>query len=122
MADTISPALPPALSIYFPAGTAELTEEAIAALDEAAKEAVSAGAVRVVVVGYDDGAPDQAEGERVAAERAASVGNRLVDRGIDPGLVSLVIKAAAQGPSFIDKRRADVLMEPVKAAGITSGF
>ena len=116
------------ISIYFPSGATMLTDEAKAVLDEAAQVAKDSNAVRVMVVGYDD-APGNAEtSQQIATERAASVGHSLVDRGIDPSIVSVAAAANPAEPTtetraaFIDARRADVIIEPSKAVGITSGF
>lgn len=104
------------IPIYFPSGEIRLTAGAETVLDETAREAQEAHAVRIVVIGYEGGAASEAERASTASARASIIQQALVKRGIDPRLLYVMAAAAPPQagfptPAFITDRRAEVIIE-----------
>ncbi len=103
------------IPIYFPAGAVRLTSDAERVLDETAKEAQEAHAVRILVIGYTGGSAGEADRAQNASARAGLVQQALLRRGIDPRLVYVMASAApvptAAAPAFIAERSAEIIIE-----------
>ena len=74
--------------IVFPSGSAELTEEATATLDELAQLIAATPGASVDVIGHTDNQGDPAANLELSRQRALAVRNHLVTSGIDVLLVN----------------------------------
>ena len=107
---------PVRISIYFQLGDSSLTSEAEAVLDEVVKAVHEGKPARVIIVGHTDKSGSVEVNRRIAAERAAVVRQGLIDRGLDPGAISVLSAesqpSAGESPDFISERRTDVVIVP----------
>ena len=111
-----SASTPQVIAIYFPSGKAELTEQALAVIDETAKLAREQPSTQIVVVGRTDSSGSDETNDRIAMERATNTRDALIERDIDPANVTVISRPAREArgtpDNFITERRADVIISP----------
>lgn len=82
--------------VQFEKGKAALTKESQTILEQAYISLVLNPELRVEIVGYTDNTGDPAKNDRLSLERANSVREWLVKRGIDPGRLLTVGKGSRE--------------------------
>lgn len=70
------------LSVYFPRGSAEITESAMSTIAENAQRLAAQARQSLLLVGFTDDFSGSAEASELAERRAAAVKGRLVDLGV----------------------------------------
>lgn len=119
-------------SVYFPIGASHLTPAASEFLDEVARRLRTAHEAQAVIVGYADRTGNTEINRRIAAARAFSVENALLERGVAAEQLRIVAETRAMtaqnGTSdtgqvatpvrFIGMRRADVLAVSAQSLGM----
>ena len=108
------------IPIYFPAGTPRLTQEAEDVLDEAVNRAHDLRSSRIVIVGYAPANLSRGERANLPSAQTSLIRDSLIDRGISPGTLYVMVSAAtpepdSAAPSFIAERRADIIIERSRA-------
>jgi outer membrane protein OmpA-like peptidoglycan-associated protein len=111
------------LPIYFAANASELTPEAKAVIEEAAKTIKRTAAKTIIVVGAAGLTGSERAGPRLRAERASAIESELIAQGVAVGQIATLVDAdltAATGeaPSPFASRSAGIIIEPQSDVGL----
>ncbi len=83
------PSPPVRFLLYFLADSAELTDESRLLLGRILEAVSERRSVDIGVIGHTDTAGDKEYNYKLSLRRAQAVGNMLVSRGVDPGLLEI---------------------------------
>jgi len=78
-------------SVYFPRGSAEITESAMSTIAENAERLVAGTQQSVLLVGFTDDFSGSSEGSELAERRAAIVKDRLVGFGVPAERIDMTV-------------------------------
>jgi hypothetical protein len=109
------------LPIYFAPNASQLTPEAKAVIEEAAKTIKRTAAKTIIVIGAAGGS--ERAGPRLRAERASAIENELIAQGVAVGQIATFVDAdltAATGeaPTPFASRNAGIIIEPQSDVGL----
>lgn len=113
--DTLAarPKVPSHFTLYFTAGTDELTPESQAQIDDVYAEVQTREAFEVEVIGHTDAQGPTSVNSRLSLERAEAIREMLVSRGVSPGDIIATGRGELE-PAVVDASSAEPLNRRVE--------
>jgi hypothetical protein len=109
------------LPIYFAPDASELTPEAKAVIEEAAKTIKRTAAKTLIVIGAAGGS--EKAGQRLRAERASAIESELIAQGVAIAQIATFVDAdltasTGEAPPPFASRNAGIIIEPQSDVGL----